>query len=361
MRDRNAKLRCYGGEPLRWPWGVTTCLGPPPCFPAMWFDVNETLSHNALLNFVLGPRGAGKTFSSKKRVIKNFLKDGSQFVYLRRYDTELNHGKVTKFFDDIRSEFPNHDLVVNRSGEFICDDSVMGWPIPLSKAAQFKSVPFPDVTMIIFDEFIIDQGLIRYLPSEVETFNEMYSTIARLRDVKVLFLSNAITYTNPYFLYYGLEVPKNAKIFKRGDILVQYFVNEEYVTTAQNTRFGRIIQNTEYAKYAIQNEFLRDSDALIEKLPAGSKCRAIIKIESKELGIYSTKPGIMFISSKYDKTAPIKITADKSVNDENYLSKDGGVGRSLIMRISSQFYSGTLRFTDFTAKNLTVRKILGGV
>lgn len=327
----------------------------------MWYDVNETLSHNALLNFVLGPRGAGKTYSCKRKVIKNFIKDGAQFVYLRRYDTELNGGKVQKFFDDIREEFPNNDLEVSRGAEFVFDGDVMGWAIPLSKAAQFKSVPFPDVTYIIFDEFIIDQGLIRYLPNEVETFNEMYSTIARLRDVKVLFLSNAITYTNPYFLYFGLEVPKNARVFKRGDILVQYYTNEDYVTAAQNTRFGRIIQDTEYAKYAIQNEFLRDSDAMIEKLPSGSVCKCIIKINGKDLGIYATPGRIMFVSSKNDKTCGLKITADKDANDKDYLSKRGGVGKAIVDRIAAQFYSGSLRFTDHTAKNLTVRNLLGGI
>lgn len=326
----------------------------------MWYDVNDTLSHNALLNFVLGPRGAGKTYSCKQRVIKNFLKSGAQFVYLRRYDVEVRRSKMEKFFDDIAEEFPNHSLGIDRSGNFVCDDEVMGYPIPLSKAAQFKSVPFPKVTLIVFDEFIIDQGLIRYLPNEVETFNEMYSTIARLRDVKVLFLSNAITYTNPYFLYFGLEVPKNAKYFKRNDILVQYYVNEDYVTEAKNTRFAQIISDTEYAKYAISNEFLRDSDAMIDKLPQGATCRAIVKIKDKDLGLYTTNGNIIFVSSKYDKTCALKVSADKEASDD-YLSIRGGVGKALMDRLSSQFYSGTLRFTDQTSKNLTVRNILGGI
>lgn len=362
MLDSNGKPGNHGGEPPGCPWGVMTCFLSTPLSPIfMWYDVNETLSYNALLNFVLGPRGAGKTYSCKRKVIKNFLKDGAQFVYLRRYETELNHGKAQKFFDDIKGEFPNHELTVSRTGEFMCDDAVIGWPIPLSKASQFKSVPFPRVTFIIFDEFIIDQGLVRYLPNEVETFNEMYSTIARLRDVKVLFLSNAITYTNPYFLYFGLEVPKNAKFFRRGDILVQYYVNEEYIDAAKSTRFGRLLENTNYAKYAIENAFLRDSDALIDKMPEGAVCRALVKIQARDLGVYTTPGGVMFVSTKHDKTCSLKVTADKDVNDGDYLSKRGGVGKALIDRMAAQFYAGTLRFTDATSKNLVVRNILGGV
>lgn len=326
----------------------------------MFYNVNETLSHNALLNFVIGQRGVGKTYSAKCKVINNFIKRGEQFVYLRRYDTELQRSSIEKFYDDIADNFEGHELTVNRQGAFVCDDKIMGWPIPLSKAAHFKSVPFPRVTMIIFDEFIIDTGIISYLPHEVETFNEMYSTIARLRDVKVLFLSNAITYTNPYFLYFNLEVPKNAKFFKRNDIIVHYVDNPDFVDAASKTRFGRIISETQYAKYAINNEFLRDSDAMIEKMPEGSKCRALIKVEGKDLGMY-TAGSYIYISTKTDKTAPLLVTADKEVNDEKYLSYKGGVGRSIIQRIVDQFYKGSLRFTDIVAKNLIVRRIIRGI
>ena len=166
----------------------------------MWYDVNKTLSYNCLFNFVVGPRGVGKTYSCKRRVIKDFITKGQQFIYLRRYETEIKSSQIDLFFDDIQHEFQDHALAVKKKCFYI-DGKLAGWALPLSRASQFKSVPFPYVTKILFDEFIIDQGLIRYLPDEVQTFNEMYSTIARLRDVTVLFLSNAITFTNPYFPY----------------------------------------------------------------------------------------------------------------------------------------------------------------
>lgn len=167
----------------------------------MWYDINKTLSYNCLFNFVVGQRGVGKTYAAKKKAIKNYINKGEQFVYLRRYDTEIKASQMEKFFDDILCEFTDHSFGYV-SGKFYIDEHVAGYAISLSRAAQYKSVPFPDVTLIIFDEFIIDRGLIRYLPNEVITFSEMYSTIARLRDVIVLFLSNAITFTNPYFLFF---------------------------------------------------------------------------------------------------------------------------------------------------------------
>ena len=183
----------------------------------IYYNVDNALSHNCLFNFLLGARGIGKTYSAKRRVIKNWIKTGAEFVYLRRYDTELTKDKVEKFFNDIQREFPDHELSA-KGKEFAIDGYTFGYAVPLSKALQYKSVPFPRVSLIIFDEFIIDQGMIHYLPREVETFLEMYSTIARDRDVPVLFLSNAITFTNPYFLYFDLKTQPNKTLIKKAMI-----------------------------------------------------------------------------------------------------------------------------------------------
>ena len=69
-----------------------------------FYDYNRIKSYNALFNFILSPRGNGKTYGAKKFVIKRFLKYGEQFIYVRRYKTEFK--KLKLFFDDIRNEFP---------------------------------------------------------------------------------------------------------------------------------------------------------------------------------------------------------------------------------------------------------------
>lgn len=38
-----------------------------------YWDVDRTLSHNCLFNFIISLRGGGKTYGCLKRVIKNFL------------------------------------------------------------------------------------------------------------------------------------------------------------------------------------------------------------------------------------------------------------------------------------------------
>lgn len=333
-------------------------ITPPFGGNKLWYDLNRTLSYNCLLNFIIGQRGCGKTYALKKRAISQFLKNGSQFVYLRRFDTEVKQGQIDKFFADISQEFEGHELVAKR-GTFYCDDEAMGYYMPLSRAQHYKSVPFPKVELVIFDEFIIDQGLIRYLPNEVETFNEMYSTIARLRDVPVFFLSNAITFTNPYFLYFSIKIKPGEKLWRKGDVLVEYVENKEFVEVAKSTRFAKVIAEKDYAKYAIENKFLRDNDAFVSALPGGAKCTAQLLIEGISCGLFETPGGTYYISDKIDNTCKIKVNIDKQLQEDFY-SKDGGIGEGVIKKILLAHYQRNLLFTNINVKNLFVRKLLRG-
>lgn len=75
----------------------------------MYYDYNKILSYNAMLNFLIGERGVGKTYGASKFVVNQFIKKHEQFAYIRRYKPELSES-VPKFFDALNSnsEFNNH-------------------------------------------------------------------------------------------------------------------------------------------------------------------------------------------------------------------------------------------------------------
>lgn len=319
----------------------------------MWYDINTTLSYNCLFNFIIGPRGVGKTYALKKKVIRNFIERSEHFVYLRRYETEIKDKQMQNFFTDIYEEFPGYELEVKK-GVFYCDDSPFGMVIPLSKSIQFKSVPFPKVSYIVFDEFIIDVGMIRYLPNEVNDFLELYSTVARLRDVRTFFLSNAITVTNPYFLYFDVKAPtaKN-KIWRKGDILVQYVDNPDYTEAYKNTRFGKLVEGTAYSRYAMENEFLRDTTDFISELPPNMRCRAILSVNNCKFGLYeSYKHDCWYISEKYDQTVNYEIALNRGAQGEDTEGVNSENGRIILRAIQSKYNVGLLRFTSVKCKNL---------
>ena len=67
----------------------------------MYWSINKLLSYNALFNFVVGERGVGKSYGAKVYVANNFIKKNEEFVYIRRYKTELKEYMKSKCFKHI--------------------------------------------------------------------------------------------------------------------------------------------------------------------------------------------------------------------------------------------------------------------
>lgn len=241
---------------------------------SIWWNPAELLSHRCNFNFVIGNRGGGKTYNAKKQAIKRFKKNKQQFIYLRRYQTELD--TMEDFWGDIRNDedllkkFPDLELT-QKGDKFYINGELAGYAIALSTSTKLKSVPFPLVTLIIFDEYIIDKGRLTYLRNEAQVFLEFYDTVARMRNnVIALFLGNAISIVNPYFNYFNIKPDLNRRFTKdknRG-ICIEFYFNQEFIEQKEALKFGKLIKDTAYGAYNLQNKFLRDSDSFIKDRPA---------------------------------------------------------------------------------------------
>lgn len=321
----------------------------------IFYNFNNILSYNAMFNFIIGERGVGKTFGAKKFCINRFLKNGEQFIYLRRYKTELKEsaGDTNKFFPlDLLNLFPDKKFSI-KGEKIMCDKQVMGYVLALSTANILKSTSFDKVKYIIFDEYIIDKGCYRYLTNEVEQFLDFVETIARLRDVKVFFLGNAISSTNPYFTYFNLTLPYNSDVkrFKDGLILVNYIKNEVYRKVKHDSNFGKIIEGTQYSKYAIDNEFLRDSKSFIKHKSKNAKHFFILKYKQINYGIWNDyNEGVLYISYDYDPNCPVIFTVD--TDDHNEQTKLLKLNSSIFFKaVINHFREGCLCFENQQIKN----------
>lgn len=294
---------------------------------SIFYNYDKLFSYSeAIMYFVLGERGVGKSYGAIVRAVKNFLKDGSQFVYLRRYNTELDTA-VPKFFDALieNDEFDGVELKVIKSrnmSKFLVDGEVAGYAIALSTANILKSTSFSRVSLIIFDEFIIDKGSYHYLRNECEQMLDIIETIGRLRDIKILFLGNSISQSNPYFNYFDLSLPydNQFKTFRDGLIVVNYIKNMKYREVKKASKFGRLIEGTDYAKYAIDNEFLRDNNNFIEKRNEDAINWNVVILYGRKYGIWiGKKTHRIYVESNYNPLNRMVYSTDEYSHSEDTL------------------------------------------
>jgi hypothetical protein len=316
------------------------------------WDMNKSLSYNAFFNFIVGSRGVGKTYACKRYAIKHFLKTGKQFVYMRRYKTELTNDDLQKFFSDIELEFPDNKFSC-KSKTFFIDKKEIGYALPLSTVLVKKGIPFPNVDFVIFDEFIIEEGVYHYLRNEVHSFLEAFETIARTRnDMRVYFLSNALTISNPYFTEFNLKLPYQNSISCKNDILLEYIYNPHYNEFKKQTRFGKIIDGTSYGNYAIDNQFLLDNDKFVEKKTGNCSYLYTLGFKNLLYGVWmNISLGKIFISKDVDKDNKRVYAVTVDDHTPNTLLISSITKSKYFKSLLDGFKEGYVYFEDIPIKN----------
>ena len=326
-----------------------------------FYNYSKILSFNGTYNLLIGNRGQGKTYGAKKKAIKDGIKKGDQFIYLRRYKGELATARNT-FFADISDVFPEHDFRVHGNeaqwSHFSDRDEkkrewyTIGFFISLSQSQQYKSASFPRVKTIIFDEFIIEKGAIHYLPNESELFNNFYSTVDRWKDkTRVFFLANSVSIMNPYFIAWDIvPQPGDDFIIKNGGFIVCHISdNQLFNDSVYETNFGKFIKDSEYADYAVENTFADNTDKMLEL--KDTKARYLFTLECRT-GFFSVWYNIFtnyyWIQSKLPKQQEIyTIISDRMDNNKILLSF---TDRPLA-NLRTAFRQGNMSFDNQVTRN----------
>lgn len=325
----------------------------------MYYSYQRLLQYNAVYNFIIGSRGSGKSYGAKKLVINKFIRQGYQFIYLRRYKTEL--AKVSTFFDDVAAEFPDHKFKV-KGKVFYIDDKVAGYAIPLSTSQIEKSNQYKSVKYIIFDEFLIDNvnSAYKYLKDEYQVMSNFYSTVDRDRDFAVvIFIGNAISMSNPYFDKLGLRPQSDINVkysynsdgVKMALAAIEVFSDPDQTHRARSTRFGTLVYDTdsELDSFMHDNVFYLDDDTLIMDLPKNPRRYSVFMnftLSGKNYSIIALKFNqIMLISDYVNNNDSIYALVSRDISKE-YPYMDDFL-RSLLKRILKQYSSfGCLGFTS---------------
>lgn len=244
-----------------------------------YYNSNRILSKEEPFNFIIGGRGIGKSYEYKRLCIANYLKKGEQFVYIRRYQSDLDTVLPT-LFEDTKQAFPTHTLEIVGNDIFV-DGKQAGWAIAVSSFTKHKSTVFDLVTTLLFDEFIPEDGKYiggRQRPNmEVELCLNFYQSVARgykkpiREEVRFIFIANAVTINNPYFRYFNITpmLEGGAKFARRDGLCVEIVKSSNVLKKIAESKFGKLIEGTRYGDYAVGNEFYQDSNEFVQEQPKG--------------------------------------------------------------------------------------------
>jgi hypothetical protein len=312
---------------------------------ALYYNPNKMLSYNRILNFVIGARGIGKSYAWKVHPIKRFLKYGEQFIYLRRYKPELK--KVNQYFDNVKEEFPGVELKV-KGREFYVNGKLAGWAIPLSSWQSEKSNAYPNVSTIIFDEFLREKDNSGYMPNEVSALLNLMDTVFRDREnCRCVALSNAVSVVNPYFLYFNLIPNINKRFNANESILIEIPDSKDFSEERRKTRFGKLIDGTDYGEMSLDNDFVNDSNVFIEKRSKESKYVFTVVYKGMNMGVWVDNDlGLLFLSHDHDPSSKKVFALSKEDLTENVMLISGWKKNYYLKKLVGSFMAGYLRFDN---------------
>ena len=284
----------------------------------IYYDKTKLLSYHKFFNIIVGNRGGGKTYGMKDWGIGDNIKTGRQFAWVRRYCTEIK--KMRKeFFKDISPKYPNVKFSVrgdDKTGEFIADGKTIGYYFALSTSSSIKSIPYPLIDKIIFDEFLIMGKTYHYINDEVTLLMELIESIFRNREYEsqfdksiikprgVYLVGNNITVANPYYLYFDIRPTSNFYVDKKRELCVEQFTNQQFIEMKKQSRFGKLVAGTKYEEYAIENKAYLDNDKFIKPKPSTAKFNCAIVYHGKTYGFWlDYKNGDMYCNLQYDPSS----------------------------------------------------------
>lgn len=323
-----------------------------------FFDVAKELKKGYIYNFFTGNRGCGKTYSWKRHVINNFLSsDGkNQFVYARRYATEIEPKKLERgFFTDIAKEFPEHSFAVDGDTAYI-DGKPAGFFLAVSRGVVDKGTSaYDNVTDLLFDEFILAPGTYHYIRNECEAFEDLLENVFRLRDARICLFSNNISEVNPYFLFYGIKFTRNSpNVYKRDGLRAMKINQSDYTSYKASTGRAKVIAGTNYFKSTVYNEALSDDRTNIDKKPSGSVCKFVIIVDGVKIGAWKAPVyGKWYLSPDIVNCGPFTFEWDLQRAGADALVLN--YKHPYIKTIMQAFQAGTLFYETQTCKNLFMK------
>ena len=337
------------------------------------FDASTVQSYGALTNLILSDRSDGKTFNVKSKGFARWLKNKSQFVYLRRWKSEIVPEMYTTFYDEVIQavenktytcpikdekelveQILNYEFNGTKTAVYVRKKGDKNWDtlcyiLPLTMTAKKKSVlSVKRITHIEYDEFVPLDG--RYVKSEMNVLMEFYKSVDRDRDKTVLDLyGNRVDNFNPFFDFFNIHLgiqKERIKIYKNGTVAVQIYVNAEHREERLKSRFNAMVSNTAYEDYNNGGTLFTD----IVKTSNTNGCHYFLsfKTEVGDGSIYTNEFKIV-VTSKIRKDGEVLVDKIYNLGRQEYVCTFGAFPKFFksAVRTGRLFYDSTQSYHAF--------------
>lgn len=269
---------------------------------AEYYDWGGVLSRRADISMVITARGRGKTYGLRLQCVRDFLRDGSRFAEVCRYQKELQ-GISAGYFDRLaaREDLAEYEFKTEGRRGYIRRKEQKEWScicyfVALTESQAAKKRTYERIRRIIFDEALVEPGsYLRYLPREWQLLTNLVDTLTRehagetgVRPHAYL-LGNACDLTNPYFAAWGIDaVPPFGYSWHAGRrVLLHYEDPGEYaVRKATETLAGRMAATSDEGAVALDNRFHVAAAGDIFKKPSTAKFWIGIVYRGERFGVW---------------------------------------------------------------------------
>lgn len=236
-----------------------------------FYSSAEIEKYHAHYNVIFGKRSNGKTYNFLKKIIENYWNSGKQGAYVRRWREDIKGKEGSALFESLVCDGTIKEITEGKwstvkyysyrwylarpdeeSGRLIVDSEPFCFGFALTNMEHDKSTSYPNITTIVFDEFISRMG---YLPNEFVVFMNVLSTIIRQRnDCTIYMLGNTVNKFCPYFKEMGLG---HVEEMAPGTIDIYQYGESELKVAVERTRDHNIGGRKSEVYFAFDNPSLQ--------------------------------------------------------------------------------------------------------
>ena len=315
-------------------------------------------SYGCHVEAIVGARGIGKTFGSKKKCCKANKYFNKHFAWIR--DTESACDKIranngADFFKDLarhwRSDFFDLSKCYIKNDIIYLNGEYAGKLLALSTYYNNKGDVFDDIDIVVLDEFIPEKIQVNR-GSRARQFLNTIETIGRLRkDFKIILLANSLDLADDILDIFEIKITGFGFYVNREKDFVLHYApnNPDYDAAHLDSISGKLLKGTQFEEQIIKNKFDEDEITFFDKRPPKCQFMCILHNDYGCCRLYERK-GFIYVDHDAD---PSWRKEFRYVND----IRDVATYRKLMPKNQLENLRAYFQHNRVEFKNATLRKI----